>query len=183
MPDAQVTRLPVSFAQQRMWFLEQLAPGEPTYNMPYAFWLEGPLDADALQRAVDAMVVRHAVLRTSIVAFDGVPEQVVARTGTVPIERIELPPTDAGLDSGGERNRKIESIADELARQPFDLANAPLIRMALIVAGPERHLFVLVTHQSISDGSSLKILLDEGETGTVWLARDVGLVRSVNVMP
>ncbi len=84
-------RFPVSFSQQRLWFLDQLEPGVPTYNMPYAIWLDGPLDRDALQRALDAMVARHAVLRTSIVAFDGVPEQVVADTGTVPIERIDLP--------------------------------------------------------------------------------------------
>ena len=95
-------RFPVSFAQQRLWFLEQLTPGEPTYNLPYACWLEGPLDAHALQRAMDAMVGRHAVLRTSIVGYEGVPEQVVADTGTVPIERIELPP---GPD-GGEHTRR-----------------------------------------------------------------------------
>ncbi len=162
-------RFPASFAQQRLWFLDQLAPGEPTYNMPYAFWLEGPLNTHALQRAMDAIVARHAVLRTSIVAFDGVPEQVVADTGTVPIEHIEVPP---GLDEG-ERTRKIESIAGELARQPFDLAIAPLIRMALIVAGPGRHLLVLVTHQSISDGSSVKILLDE--LSAVYRAETAGV--------
>jgi uncharacterized membrane protein/acyl carrier protein len=150
-------RFPVSFAQQRLWFLEQLTPGEPTYNLPYAFWLEGPLDAHALQRAMDAMVERHAVLRTSIVGYEGVPEQVVADTGTVPIERLELPP---GLDEC-ERTLKAESIAVELARQPFDLAAAPLIRTALIVTGPDRHLFVLVMHHSISDGPSAKILIDE----------------------
>jgi acyl carrier protein len=150
-------RFPVSFAQQRLWFLEQLTPGEPTYNLPYASWLEGPLDVRALQRAMDALAARHAVLRTSIVGYDGVPEQVVADTGTVPIERIELPP---GLDAC-ERTRKAESIAVELARRPFDLAAAPLIRTALIVAGPDRHLFVLVMHHSISDGSSMKILTDE----------------------
>ena len=68
-------RFPVSFSQQRLWFLDQLEPGVPTYNMPYAMWLDGPLDSRALQRAMDAMAARHAVLRTSIVAFDGVPEQ------------------------------------------------------------------------------------------------------------
>ena len=150
-------RFPASFAQQRLWFLEQLTPGEPTYNMPYACWLEGPLDSRALQRAMDTMVARHAVLRTSIVARDGVPEQVVADTGTVPIEHIGLPP---GLDED-ERTRRAESIAGELARVSFDLATAPLIRMALIVAGPGRHLLVLVIHHSISDGSSMKILIDE----------------------
>jgi len=150
-------RFPVSFSQQRLWFLDQLAPGEPTYNMPYAMWLDGPLDAGALQRAMDALVARHAVLRTSIVAFDGVPEQIVADTGSVPIERIELP---AALDDG-ERARQADSIAADRARQPFDLAAAPLIRAALIGAGRDRHLFVLIVHHSISDGASMKILIDE----------------------
>jgi hypothetical protein len=166
-------RFPVSFGQQRLWFLEQLTPGEPTYNLPYAFWLEGPLDAHALQRAMDAMVARHAVLRTSIVGHDGVPEQVVAGTGTVPIERIELPP---GLDEC-ERTRKAESIAGELARHPFDLATAPLIRTALIVAGPDRHLFVLVMHHSISDCPSVKILIDE--LSAVYRAETAGVPASL----
>jgi non-ribosomal peptide synthetase component F len=166
-------RFPVSFAQQRLWFLEQLTPGEPTYNMPYAFWLEGPLDAHALQRAMDAVVARHAVLRTSIVGCDGVPEQVVADTGTVPIEHIEVPP---GLDEC-ERTRKAESIAGELARQPFDLATAPLIRTALIVAGPDLHLFVLVMHHSISDCSSVEILIDE--LSDVYRAETTGVPASL----
>jgi hypothetical protein len=159
----------VSFAQQRLWFLEQLAPGEPTYNLPYGFWLEGPLDTRALQRAMDAMVARHAALRTSIVACDGVPEQVIADTGTVPIEHIELPP---GLDEG-ERTRRAESIAGDLARKPFDLAIAPLIRMALIVAGADRHLLAAVMHHSISDESSMKILI--GELSDVYRAETAGV--------
>jgi hypothetical protein len=166
-------RFPVSFAQQRLWFLEQLAPGEPTYNMAYGFWLEGPLDPRALQRAMDAMVARHAALRTSIVACDGVPEQVIADTGTVPIEHIELPP---GLDEG-ERTRRAESIAGDLARKPFDLATAPLISMALIVAGADRHLLVLVMHHSISDGSSMKILI--GELSAVYRAETAGVPASL----
>ena len=150
-------RFPVSFSQRRLWFLDQLQPGAPTSNMPYATWLEGPLDAAALQRALDVMVARHAVLRTSIVAFDGVPEQVVADTGTVPIDRIDLP---AALDAG-ELTRQAESIASDRARQPFDLAAGPLIRAALIGAGPGRHLFVLVMQHTISDGVSMEILIPE----------------------
>ncbi|MBV9450696.1 MAG: amino acid adenylation domain-containing protein [Streptosporangiaceae bacterium] len=166
-------RFTVSFAQQRLWFLDQLAPNEPTYNMPYAFWLDGPLDAAALQRAMDAMAARHAVLRTSIVAFDGVPEQVVADNGTVPIERIEFP---AGLDEG-ERARQAETIADNMACQPFDLAAGPLIRTALIAVGPDRHLFVLVMHHSISDGASMKILI--GELSAAYRAEVTGVPASL----
>jgi amino acid adenylation domain-containing protein len=166
-------RFPVSFSQRRLWFIDQLWPGEPTYNMPFAIWLAGPLDPGALQRAIDAMVARHAVLRTSIVAFDGVPEQVVADTGAVPIERIELP---EGLD-GGERTRQAESIAADLARQPFDLAGAPLIRAALIAAGPDQHLFVLVMHHIISDGVTMEILIPE--LSAVYRAETAGVPASL----
>ena len=150
-------RFPVSFSQQRLWFLDQLAPGEATYHMPYAMWLEGPVDARTLQRAMDAMVARHAVLRTSIIAFDGVPEQVVADCGTVPIELIEL---GEDLDDA-ERTQRAESMAIERARQPFDLASGPLMRAALISAGTGRHLFVLIMHHIIGDGMSIQILIDE----------------------
>src|SRR5215472_17289747 len=148
---------PVSFSQQRLWFLDQLEPGQPTYNMPYAMWLDGPLDSGALQRALDAMVAHHAVLRASIVAFDGVPEQVVADTGTVPVERIDLP---AGLDADA-RTERAESIAADRARQPFDLADGPLMRARLIAAGPDQHLFVLVMHHIIGDGVTMEILIPE----------------------
>ena len=150
-------RFPVSFGQQRLWFLEQLTPGEPTFNIPYSIWLDGPLDADALQRAMDSMAARQAALRTSIIAFDGVPEQVVADSGTVPIERLELP---AGLDDT-ERIRRAESIAANRARQPFDLAHGPLVRATLIGVGPARHLFILVMHHSIGDGATIKIVMAE----------------------
>ncbi|HEX8766964.1 MAG TPA: condensation domain-containing protein, partial [Jatrophihabitans sp.] len=150
-------RFPVSFSQRRLWFLEQLMPGEPTFHMPYAMWLEGPLDADALQRAMDAMAARHSVLRTSIVAIEGAPEQVVADSGTVPIERITLPATSSEADA----RRLAGEVARERAVRPFDLARGPLIRTALIEAGPDRWLLSLVMHHIISDGLSLQILLEE----------------------
>ena len=84
-------RFPVSFAQQRLWFLDSSRPANRRTTCLTRL-ARGSLDSHALQRAVDSMVGRHAVLRTSIVGSDGVPEQVVADAGTVPIERIELPP-------------------------------------------------------------------------------------------
>jgi len=150
-------RFPVSFSQQRLWFLDQLAPGEATYLMPYAMWLDGPVDTDALQRAMDRVVARHASLRTSIVAFDGVPEQVIADAPGVTIERVALP---AGLDDAA-RTRRADAIAAERARLPFDLADGPLLRATLIDAGAGRHLFVLVMHHIVSDGQSVRILIDE----------------------
>jgi amino acid adenylation domain-containing protein len=150
-------RLPVSLSQRQLWFLDQLDPGEPTFNMPYAFWLDGPLDSGALQRSLDALAARHSVLRTSLVAFDGVPEQVIAATGTLPIERIDLTVTP----DDDETTSQARSIAGDRARQPFDLSAGPAIRVTLIAVGPDRHLLVLVMHHSISDGVSLEILISE----------------------
>ncbi|MEO6503624.1 MAG: amino acid adenylation domain-containing protein [Jatrophihabitantaceae bacterium] len=150
-------RFPVSFAQRRMWFLEQLIPGSPTFHMPYAMWLEGPLDVEALQRAMDALVARHSVLRTSIVAVDGSPEQVVADSGTVPIELISV------VDTGDEadRVRQARAIATERGMRVFDLTRGPLLRVTLIDAGSDQRLFTLVMHHIISDGLSMQILIDE----------------------
>jgi amino acid adenylation domain-containing protein len=154
-------RFPVSRSQQGMWFLDQLSPGEPTFHIAYAVSLDGPLDASALQRALDAAVARHAVLRTSIVAFDGVPEQDVADADAVVIERIELP---GALDSD-ESTQQAESIAADRASQPFDLAAGPPIRGTLIRTGPDRHLFVLVMHHVITDGTSMQIVMEELSAG------------------
>jgi amino acid adenylation domain-containing protein len=153
-------RYPVSFAQRRLWFLEQLTPGEPTFHMPYAMWLEGSLDADALQRALDALVARHPVLRTSIVAIDGVPEQVIADSGTVPIERLALPDA-ATLSAADEARRQASRIATDQAVRPFDLGRGPLLRAALIDAGTDRWLLGLTMHHIISDGLSMQILIEE----------------------
>ncbi len=150
-------RFPASFMQERLWFIEQIDPGVPTYNMAYAMWLDGPLDADALQRAMDVVVARQAVLRTSITAFDGVPEQNVADNCSVAIERIVVPPAR----DDAECARLAAAMAAELARQPFDLTKAPLLRAALIAIGPGRNLLSLVMHHIISDGESMKVLVSE----------------------
>src|SRR6476469_2819711 len=129
-------RYPVSLAQRRLWFVDQLNPGEPPYNMPYQFWLDGPLDVELLQRALDATVSRHAVLRTSITAVDGVPEQVVADTGTIQIELIELDETAPDLD------QQVEQLTVARALQPFQLDRGPLLRASLIRTGPQRWLLM-----------------------------------------
>jgi hypothetical protein len=161
-------RFPVSFSQQRLWFLDQLTPGEPTYNMPYVIWLDGALDVPALQRAMDALVARQAVLRTRIVAIDGVPEQVVDDTGAVQIEHIELP---AALD-GDQRSKQAETIARDFGSQTFDLAAGPLLRAALISVEPDRNMLVLVMHHIISDGESLKVLM--GDLSALYRAETTG---------
>src|SRR3954462_11451636 len=168
-------RYPVSFAQRRLWFLEQLTPGEPTFHMPYAMWLEGQLGGGGLQRAMGALVARHPVLRTSIVAVDGVPEQVVADSATVSIEQLPLP--DAATLDAAEARRRATRIATERAGQPFDLARGPLLRAVLIEAGPDRWLLSLVMHHVISDGLSMQILI--GELSAFYRAEVTGMLPTL----
>jgi amino acid adenylation domain-containing protein len=153
---------PVSFGQQRLWFLDQFAPGEATFAMPYAFRLEGPLDTGALQRALDALAARHGALRTRLVAFDGIPRQVVADAGSLPLEHVELPgPAAQGAPGDEEGWRAAEASALDLALRPFDLAAGPLIRARLICLAADRHLLALVMHHGIGDGRTVEILFDE----------------------
>lgn len=150
-------RYPLSFAQQRLWHLERFAPGDPATRLAHATWLDGSVDFVALQRAMDAMVVRHAALRTRIVTSAGAQAQVVEDTAALPIDRIDLSGDPDGI-------AKAESIAAELATRPFDLARLPPLRAALIEVSTGRSLFVLVAHRIIADDAALAILLDELST-------------------
>ncbi|MGW4116178.1 condensation domain-containing protein [Actinosynnema sp. NPDC004786] len=150
-------RYPLSFAQRRVWERDRLVAGGPSSVRCHAAWLDGPVDPAALRRAVDAVVARHAVLRTVVVTVEGVPEQVVAEAGTVPVEHVALP---------GEP--EAEAFAAALAERPFDLARGPLARVALVEVGPDRWLFALVVHGIAADGAALAILL--GELSTAYRA-------------
>ena len=138
---------PLSFGQQRLWFLDRFAPGEPVYSIPLAFRLRGPLDLGALRAAADAVVARHASLRTTFPDQGGEPVQVVAPTGTAAFE--VTPVTDA------------DAFALAEARRGFDLARGPLFRVAVGVVGTDDHVLVLNTHHIVSDAWSISVLLNE----------------------
>jgi amino acid adenylation domain-containing protein len=138
---------PLSFGQQRLWFLDKFAPGEPVYSIPMAFRLRGELDVDKLRSAVDTVVARHASLRTTFPDHGGEPVQLVTPAGAAAFE--VLPATDA------------DAFVDEQARRGFDLANGPLFRTAVGVLGPADHVLVLNMHHIISDAWSLSVLLAE----------------------
>jgi amino acid adenylation domain-containing protein len=146
-------RYPVSFAQRRVWVLDQLIEDPAVSHLCYACLLDGQVDIVALQQAMDILVARHAALRTSIVSAGVWPEQVVADTGQVPIEHL--------VADGPDR---AELLAVELAGRPFDLARGPLLRAALIEVADRRSLFVLAAHRIIADDVALAILLDELST-------------------
>jgi amino acid adenylation domain-containing protein len=148
--------LPLSFAQQRLWFLDQFEPGTPLYNMPAAIRLQGRLDREALQRTLDEIVRRHESLRTRFELHEGVPVQVIAPEMALTIGLADL--RDLPL---GEREGQARALAQEEARRPFDLANGPLLRACLLCLDEEEHVFVLTMHHIVSDGWSVGVLVRE----------------------
>ena len=150
--------LPLSFAQQRVWFFDQLEPNSSAYNMSLAVRLEGKLDIDALERAFVAVVRRHEVLRTTFSAGDdGLPLQFVHPTPS----HWPLPLTDLSHLSLPEREPEIRRIIAEEVAQPFDLEHGPLMRTSLLRLDETDHVLVLLIHHIISDAWSMGVLVRE----------------------
>ncbi len=148
--------LPLSFAQQRIWFLQELEPESAAYNMPHPLRLEGPLDVPALRRSLDTLAARHETLRTVFGRAEGEPVQAVLPAGRVPLPAVDL----AGL-ADDARRRETRRLAAAEALRPFDLARGPLMRALLVRAGAEEHGLLFTLHHVISDGWSLGILVRE----------------------
>src|SRR5581483_11256643 len=150
--------LPVSFVQERLWFLDQFAPGANADHVPLALRVKGPLDPAALQRGVDEIVRRHEALRTRLVSTDGILRQIILPSVALPLEPIDLAAVPAG-----EREARLRSVLDEVVRRGFDLGAAPLARLALVRLAAEEHAVLLVMHHVICDGWSLTLFFRELE--------------------
>ena len=145
------TPVPLSFAQERLWFMEQFAPGTAAYNIPVVRRLRGPLDTGALRAALDASVARHETLRSRYPATDdGRPLLVIDPPGPADLTHAE-----AACPSEAER------LVDEASAVPFDLEEGPLLRALLIRLADDDHVLLLVVHHSVSDGWSSEVLLGE----------------------
>ena len=144
---------PLSFSQQRLWFLHRVAPEDPVYNVPMATLVRGSLDRTALRRALAAVCSRHESLRTTFGLQDGAPVQLIA-----PALEIPLPMVDLSCRANPETG-EIDQLCRDIFNLPFDLSTGPLFRAALLRLAPERHVLVLVQHHVISDGWSLGILI------------------------
>ena len=148
--------LPLSFAQQRLWFIDQLEPGNSAYNFPAAVRLKGPLNVEALEQSLNEIVRRHEALRTTFTTADGSPAQIIAPTLTVRpavVNLQELPES--------EREAEVQRLVIEEARLPFELARGPLLRMTLLRLAEEEHVGLLTMHHIVSDGWSTGILIRE----------------------
>ncbi len=147
---------PLSFAQQRLWFLSQVRAGDTLYNCVSSWWLEGALDVSALVRALNEIVRRHEALRTTFPLAEGLPVQHVA-----PWRPFEVPLIDlSGLEEG-EREAELRRVNSSEVGQPFDLAAGPLVRLKLLRVEPTRHILLFEVHHIVFDGWSVGVFLRE----------------------
>src|SRR5439155_5903687 len=155
-PVSRAEPLRLSFAQERLWFLDQLEGPSATYTIPGGLELQGVLDVGALQRSLAAIVGRHEVLRTTFPTEDGVAVQRIAAADT-----LALPMVDLTELSGPAGEAELRRLAAEEARRPFDLARGPLLRGCLVRLGETRHGLLVTMHHIITDRWSMEILVRE----------------------
>jgi amino acid adenylation domain-containing protein len=148
--------LPLSFAQTRLWFLEQFEPGDTAYAIPAAARLKGSLNKEALQQALNEIVRRHESLRTSFIGNGGRPVQVIREAAPVHLDTVDL----TGL-SDDEREPAVNSALRQEAERGFDLERGPLFRAQLLRLADDHHVLIISMHHIISDGWSVGILIRE----------------------
>ncbi|MET0650621.1 MAG: condensation domain-containing protein, partial [Pyrinomonadaceae bacterium] len=168
--------LPLSFAQERLWFLDQLEPGSTAYNVPTAFRVTGALNAAALGQALSEVVRRHEALRTNFVSIDGSPVQVVAEASS-----FALPIVDLSKLAAPAREEAVRRLAAEDARRPFDLTTDSLLRVALFRLGAEEHALSVLLHHIVSDAWSMQVLIRE--VGEIYRAYTSGGPSPIEELP
>src|SRR2546421_1530195 len=147
---------PLSFAQQRLWFLDQLAPGSPVYNLCEGLHIKGSLDVHALEQSLKEIVRRHEALRTVFKAVDGRPVQIISSSAELSLAKIDLshlPPS--------ERETEMRRLAVLEAQKPFNLTTDLMLRATLLRLDASDHLLVLAMHHIASDAWSLGVLYRE----------------------
>ena len=168
--------LPLSFAQQRLWFLDQLEPDSVVYNIPRAFHLNGPLNVTALEQSLNKIVHRHEVFRTSFSVQNGQPLQVIAPSLTLP-----LPVVDLYHLPEAKREAETQRLVVEEARRTFDLSKGPLFRASLLKLDEAEHILLLAMHHIVSDGWSMGILFQE--LAALYQAFSTGQSSSLPELP
>jgi hypothetical protein len=148
--------LPLSFAQQRLWFLDQLESGNPFYNVPGAIRLLGSLKVPALEQSLNEIIRRHEALRTTFATLEGKPIQVIA-----PELTIKLPVINLATFPQTEREPTARRLIIEETQKPFDLAKGPLLRAILLQLSQTEHILLITMHHIVSDLWSIGILIQE----------------------
>jgi amino acid adenylation domain-containing protein len=159
LPIEKVSRdreLPLSYGQQRLWFLHQLDPNSTAYNSSDLVRLQGVLNVAALEQSINEIVRRHEILRTCFIVVEGRSLQKI-----LPDLSIPLPIVDLQHLSATEREQEVRRLELEKTQQPFNLANAPLLRLLLLRLGTEEHILLVTIHHIISDAWSAGVLIQE----------------------
>jgi amino acid adenylation domain-containing protein len=159
VPIARSGKLPLSFAQERLWFLDQLEGQNAIYNIPATLRLSGELNVTALEQSFNEIIRRHEVLRTTVSMLNGQPVQVIAPSLTLKIPIINLQAL-----SEIEQATQVQNLATEEAQRPFDLAKGPLVRVILLRLRPDEHVICVTQHHIVSDGWSTWIFIKEMTT-------------------
>ncbi|GCE28515.1 hypothetical protein KDA_39990 [Dictyobacter alpinus] len=146
----------LSFAQQRLWFLQQLDAKATSYNLPGAYQLTGPLYIAVLWHSIQEIVRRHETLRTQFVAHDGSPEQVILPERTLPLPLIDL-----SLLTGSQQQREVQRLSTQDAQRPFQLDKGPLFRIHLVRMQSDRHVLLFLFHHIIFDAWSIGLFIHE----------------------
>src|SRR6185436_9418811 len=167
---------PLSFAQQRLWFLHQVDPTSPAYNMPAALRLEGWLDVSALVHSFREIARRHEVLRASFPVVGGRPAQVLA-----PDFELRLVVEDLSVLHPDDREPEARRRAQEEALRPFDLTRGPVLRARLLRLAPEEHVLLATLHHIVSDGWSMGVLV--GDLAALYEAYSQGRPSPLPELP
>ncbi|MEG5160088.1 amino acid adenylation domain-containing protein [Microcoleus sp. AT3-A2] len=154
--EEEVFAFPTSFAQQRLWFIDQFEPGNPFYNLPAAVLLKGRLNVVVLELSFQEIVRRHEALRTTFATVDGQPMQVVGQKFNFGLQVLDLQQL-----AETQREEKVKQLAAEEARKPFDLTKGPLLRASLLQLDAEEYVLLLTLHHIIFDGWSIGVFLQE----------------------
>jgi amino acid adenylation domain-containing protein len=168
--------LPLSFAQQRLWFLDQWQPRNPAWNISSATRLTGRLDVTALRRAFDGVIGRQESLRTGFLVIDGQPVQIIHPPAPLPAPLIDLSALPEPL-----RGTEALRLADEDSLLPFDLSRDRLVRAALLRLGPEEHFALVTMHHIVSDGWSIGVFVHE--LGELYAAAVAGRPAALPELP
>ncbi|NSX08514.1 non-ribosomal peptide synthetase [Pseudomonas lini] len=168
--------LPLSFSQQRLWFIEQLTPGTTLFNIPFALHLKGELNVEALHASLNDLLVRHEILRTGIRSTDGVPSQHISESLNIALPFDDLSGLAATAREGAQFNALQETF-----EQPFDLTSPPLLRARLLRVAPGEHVLGIALHHMVSDAWSATIALRELALG--YEARCNGAPAELPALP
>ncbi|WP_116829127.1 non-ribosomal peptide synthetase [Pseudomonas syringae] len=153
------TAVALSFSQRQLWFLDQMEPGNAFYNVPTAVLLKGALDVPVLERALNELIMRHEILRTTFASVDGEPRQIVH-----PAMPLVMPGVDLRDLSPTAREAHVSMAVEQQAKAPFDLACGPLLRASLLRLADEEYLWLYSVHHIIADGWSMGVILQEVTT-------------------